>query len=109
MSSNFVDIQYITEIKISTDDISVADCTSCFWMKVCQNSDCCSTPIFPGEFPKGSTRSFSGSELGACENMVINDFNAQIEATFHHVASTMDAWKGTMTQIRTGKKLALKK
>ena len=40
--------------------------------------------------------------------MVINDFNAQIEATFHHVASTMDAWKGTMTQIRTGKKLALK-
>ena len=86
----------------------MADCTSCFWMKVCQNSDCCSTPIFPGEFPKGSTRSFSGSELGACENMVINDFNAQIEATFHHVASTMDAWKGTMTQIRTGKKLALK-
>ena len=80
----------------------MADCTSCFWMMICQNSHCCSTPILLGDFPKGSTRSFSGSELGVCENMAVNDVNVDIEVTFHHVASTMDAWKGTVIKIRIG-------
>ena len=67
-------------------------------MQICQNYFCCQTPTLCGIYATGTTKIFSGSQLGECENAAINT-NETIDVTFKTIST--DGWKGTVATIHT--------
>ena len=70
-------------------------------MQICQNYFCCQTLTFPGTYAIGTTETFSGSQLGECENAAIN-INETIHVTFNTIST--NGWKGTVATIHTNSK-----
>ena len=67
-------------------------------MQICQNYFCCQTPTLSGIYAIGTTKIFSGSQLGECENAAINT-NEPIHVTLNTIST--DGWKGTVATIHT--------
>ena len=71
-------------------------------MQICQNYFCCQTPTLCGIYATGTTKIFSGSQLGECENAAIN-MNEPINVTFFTIST--NGWKGTVATIHNNENI----
>ena len=67
-------------------------------VQICQNQQCCKTPTLPGNYERGSTKKFTGFELGKCYNMAIN-VEEEIQVTINIVST--DGWRGIFATIHS--------
>ena len=87
----------ITKIAFETSDVTDAGSENSLKVKICQKQKCCETPIFPGKYEKGSVSTFSGTDLGDCENESV-DMLEPMEATVILPSST-DGYRGNSITI----------
>ena len=89
----------ITEIVLATADETYAGSENTIKVKICQELNCCETPILQGRYERGSLTTFSGKDLGDCEYESI-DINLPIEATAIVPSNApADGWIGTSINI----------
>ena len=87
----------IIKVEIETEPIEYADCSNCLRVQICQNENCCTTPIL-SELSRGSTKSFSQCNIGNCKGHSI-DTTLPIQLNFKH--ETGDGWKGVSATVFT--------
>ena len=98
-SYEFADHHLIENIKIITDPNEAnAGCPACLRIQIGKNPNFCTTPILP-ELTDGSTKMFSGSEIGDCKDFRININLPLDEVTFQH--ETTNGWKGQLVLVNT--------
>ena len=95
----------ITKIVIETEDVTDADSENSVKVKICQEQKCCETPILPGGYGRGMLTTFSGTDLGDCNNNKINILKS-IEATVIMPSST-NGYRGKSITIFSTSGLAI--